>query len=134
MALHVVGFTNITRFEGNTPVFLGRELVSEYSDTKAFKALKPGDREIPWPSRPQVVYDFVAADHFGADLYMAHDYAFGSQYVTLHDKKTNTYYPMFYGDFAAMAEKAIIVRGRITGKFGYVKKNKNFGITYQGEL
>lgn len=134
MTLHAVGFADIIRFEGDTPVKLGRELLSEYYDTAAFKNLKPGDREIPYSHRPWVVYDFVEAKPFLADLSVSTDYSIPGPYVTLHDVKHDTYYPMFYRDFIAMVPQVIIVRGRITGRFGYVKKNKNFGINYLGDV
>lgn len=133
MAVHVVGFTDIIRFDGNTPVNHGRELLNEYYDTAAYKRLKPGDSEQPYPSRPHTVWDFVEAKPFSADLHISHDYTIPGSYVTLQDAKTQIYYPMFLQDFVAMASVTIVVRGRVTGRFGFVKKNKMFGINYLGE-
>lgn len=134
MAVHVVGFTDIIRYEGNTPIFKGRELLSEYNDTAAYKKLKPGDCVRPYVGRPLVVWDFVEAKPFSADLHISRDYTIAGSYVTLQDAKTQIYYPMFLQDFVAMASVSIVVRGRITGRFGFVKKNKMFGINYLGEM
>lgn len=133
MAVHVVGFRDNIRFEGNTPVYHGRQLLHEYYNTVAYKALKPGDREQPYVNRPHEVWDFVEAKPFYTDLSISTDHSIPGPYVTFHDVKTDTYYPMFYLDFISMASQAIIIRGRVTGKFGYVKKNKNFGIIYRGK-
>lgn len=133
MAVHVVGFTDIIRFDGNTPVHHGRRLVDEYYNTAEYKKIQPGDSQQPFSGRPYEVWDFVEAKPFSADLTISHDHSFSGPYVTLQDFKTGIYYPMFYLDFIAMAAQAIIIRGRVTGSFGYVKKNKNFGIVYRGE-
>lgn len=133
MAVHVVGFTDIIRYDGNTPINRGRRLVNEYYNTAEYKQIKPGDSQQPFLNRPHEIWDFVEAKPFSADLEISSEIVFGGPYVTLHNVKTDTYYPMFLQDFVSMASVAIVVRGRITGKFGYVKKNKNFGIVYLGE-
>lgn len=133
MAVHVIGFKDIIRYNGNTPVYKGRELINEYSNTAEYKALKPGDRVRPFYYKPEVFYDFIAADPFVAELVISKDHGFGGPYATLYDAKTDTYYPMFLGDFISMAERTTISHGRVSGKFGFVKKNKNFGITYLSE-
>lgn len=134
MPIHVVGFKDIIRFEGNTPVKHGRELLHEYYDTASYKELKAGDFEVPYINRPHEVWDFVEAKPFIADLNVSTENSYGAKTVTLYDVKHDTYYPMFLQDFIAMASQAIIVRGRVTGRFGFVKKNKNFGINYLGEM
>jgi hypothetical protein len=133
MAVHVVGFTDIVRFEGDTPIFKGREMLHEYYDTAAYKALKPGDSEVAHRTRPDITNDFVEAKPFSADLTISTEHSIPGPYVTLYHAKMDTYYPMFYLDFITMAAQAIIIRGRVTGSFGYVKKNKNFGIIYRGK-
>jgi hypothetical protein len=134
MAVHVVGFTDIIRFDGNTPVNHGRRLVDEYYNTAAYMQIQPGDSQQPFSGRPHEIWDFVEAKPFSADLEITTKFYFGPNHVTLHNVKTDTYYPMFLQDFVAMASVAIVIRGRITGRFGYVKKNKNFGINYLGEM
>lgn len=134
MAVHVVGFTDIIRFDGNTPVNHGRRLLDEYYNTAEYKKIKPGDSQQPFSRRPHEIWDFVEAKPFSTDLTISHDYSFAGPYVTLQDAKTGIYYPMFLSDFVAMASDAIVVRGRVTGHFGFVKRNKSFGINYLGEF
>lgn len=133
MALHVVGFTDIVRFEGNSPNILGRKLLMDYYDTAKFKSLLPGDTETPYSHRPWDVIEFVSAEPFNARLTVTDKYSYGGPYVTLHDSETNTYYPMFYADFVSMAGRTVVNHGTVSGQFGYVKKNKNFGIIFLGE-
>jgi hypothetical protein len=134
MAVHVVGFTDIIRFEGNTPVTRGRELLSEYYDTAEYKKIQPGDSQQPYPSRPYEIWDFVEAKPFSADLHISKDHTIPGSYVTLQDTMTLIYYPMFLQDFVAMASVTTVTRGRVTGHFGFVKRNKMFGINYLGEV
>lgn len=134
MAVHVIGFRDIIRYDGNTPIYKGRELINEYSDTAEYKALRPGDRVQASRHKPDIFYDFIAADPFNADLVISKDHSFGGPYATLYDAKQDTYYPMFLADFIAMASHTTITHGRVSGKFGFVKKNKNFGITFLSEL
>lgn len=134
MAVHVVGFTDIIRYDGNTPVFKGRQLLEEYYNTSNFKKLKPGEIEVPYPHTPERRWEFVAATPFNADLEISNDFTFGGPYVSLYMRSTNTYYPMFHSDFITMAENTVIDHGRFSGMFDYVKKNKNFGIRHIGEF
>jgi hypothetical protein len=133
MAVHVVGFTDIIHYEGNTPIFKGRQLLTAIYDTKEYKALKPGDQKSIYPYSADTIIDFVAPTPFIADLTVNTENQYPEKTVTLYDQKHDTYYPMFLADFLAMVSQAIFIRGRVTGRFGYVKKNTNFGIVYLGE-
>jgi hypothetical protein len=134
MAVHVVGFTDIIHYEGNTPIFKGHMLLEAFYNTSEYKALKPGDRQSIYPHKPNHLVDFVAPDPFIADLTLSTENIYGEKIMTLYNMKNDTYYPMFLSDFISMVSQAILIRGRVTGRFGYVKKNTNFGINYLGEV
>lgn len=133
MAVHVVGFTDIIWNETNGPTYKGRQLLMAIYDTKEYKALKPGDQKSIYPYDSNHLIDFVAPEPFVADLTVSAENVYGEKAVTFYNVKNDTYYPMFLSDFLAMVSQAILIRGRVTGRFGYVKKNTNFGIIYLGE-
>lgn len=133
MAIKVVGFTDIIHYDGNEPIFIGRSLLGEYSDTEQYKKLKPGDFEISSNRFSKSRWDFVAATPFDADLVINEQHYFAGPTVTLYCEKNNTYYAMFISDLIEMASDTVIDHGKVSGRFGYVKRNKNFGITYLGE-
>lgn len=125
MAIHAVLFTDAWRYnENNDREVFGRILFPEFWNTKQYKTLKPGDVIEYSPTR----WDVEAANPFDAELEVSEDYPFGSNYVTMHDKAKNVFYPMFCSDFVYMTTQTVVDHGRVSGRFGYVKKNKSFGI------
>lgn len=133
MAVHVVGYTDVIHYEGNTPVFKGRMLLMAVYNTAEYKALKPGEQKSIYPYDPGHLIDFVAPDPFFADLKVSSENIYGDKAVTFYSFKNDTYYPMFLSDFMAMVKITVLNCGQVTGRFGYVKKNTNFGIVYLGE-
>lgn len=135
MAVHVVGFTDIIHYdESNTQVYKGRGLLGAIYNTAEYKATQPGDQKSIYPYAADCMVDFVAPIPFVAELTVNTENQYPEKTMTLYDRKLDTYYPMFLSDFISMVSQAAVINhGRVTGRFGYVKKNTNFGIVYLGE-
>lgn len=135
MAVHVVGFTDIIHYdENNAQIYKGRGLLGAIYNTAEYKAIKPGDQVSIYPYAADCLIDFIAPTPFVAELTVNTENQYPEKAITLYDREHNTYYPMFLSDFISMVSQAsVITSGRITGRFGYVKKNTNFGIVYLGE-
>jgi hypothetical protein len=138
MPAHVVGFHDCIEYEdipnqGRVPVFRGRELLWAVYHKADYKNIQPGDRLSIYPFRENEFVDFVAPTPFVADLKICDENHYAGSTVTLYNELNNTYYPMFTSDFMAMVRAAVLTRGHVTGRFGFVKKNINFGIVYLGE-
>lgn len=128
MAIHVVGYEEKYRYEGNNRIVNGRSLLNEYYDTADYKSIRPGDlRQLNRNSPP---VEFIPAEPFDADLELSNGHHFGTNQVALHDPIENIYYPMFKTDYAAMTQVSSIIKGRVSGRFGFVKRNTKFGIEY----
>lgn len=138
MPAHVVGFYDLVEYEdipnqGRVPAFLGRALLWAVYESADYKNIQPGDRKSIYPFRKNELVDFVAPTPFVAELKLSDKNHYAGNTVTLYDELNSTYYPMFVSDFMAMVKIAVLTRGRVTGRFGFVKKNINFGIVYLGE-
>lgn len=133
MAIHVVGYEDKFHYEGNRKVITGRALLHELWDTADYKTIHPGDVRPVGRYTDSAPIQFVEAEPFDADLELSNDHAFGSSRVALHDPVKNIYYPMFKTDYAHMTSIATVDHGRISGRFGFVKKNTKFGIKYLGD-
>lgn len=131
MAIHVVGFEEKYRYEGNARVVLGTVLLNDYYDTADYKTLQPGDQRQLNRNSPPVL--FSPADPFEADLELSYDHHFGAKQVALYDPLENVYYPMFTSDYISMSRFSTIAKGSVSGRFGFVKKNTTFGVQYLGE-
>lgn len=138
MPAHVVGFYDLVEYEdvpnqGRVPAFLGRSLLWAIYSRADYKSIQPGDRKSIYPFAENEFVDFVAPTPFVAELTLCDKNRYPGSTVTLHDELNGTYYPMFTADFMKMVKIAVLNRGRVSGRFGYVKKNINFGIVYLGE-
>lgn len=137
MPAHVVGFYDLVEYEdipnrGRVPAFLGRALLWAIYGT-TYKSIQPGDRKSIYPFRENEFVDFVAPTPFVAELKLCDESRYPGSTVTLHDELNGIYYPMFITDFMKMVRIAMLNRGCVTGRFGFVKKNINFGIVYLGD-
>lgn len=138
MPAHAVGFYDYIEHvdvqnQGRVPTFLGRALLWAVYERADYKNIQPGDRKSIYPFKQNEFVDFVAPTPFVADLKLTDVNHYPGSTVTLYDELNSIYYPMFMSDFMAMVRNTTLNRGRVTGRFGYVKKNINFGIIYLGE-
>lgn len=136
MAVHVVGFMDSCRSRDGRILKVSsgaRELLWAVYNTDEYKSLKPGDRKSTFPLDPDEYVDFVDPEPFNADLSLIQPNYYSNSTVTFHDELNDIYYPMFTADFMKMVYVSVLNRGRVSGRFGYIKKNVNFGIIYLGE-
>lgn len=131
MAIKTVAFVEDFYYDGNTRVHRGTKLLEEFFDTKTYRKLNPGDLYEVKTYRGTEILEMVAAEPFDATLRIVTG---GAKTITLLDEKNMVSYPMFYSDFASMSMNSTITYGVVTGRFGFVKKNVNFGIEFISEL
>lgn len=129
MAVEIVLFTNKLKWTGTEYIHNGRKLVDEFSDTEKYKTLKPGD--VLGNSRKRDHMIVKSAVPFIDELKVSFEHTFESSSVmALYSSATDTFYPMFIKDFIHMSTVTVIDNGRVNGEFGYIKKNKTFGIKF----